>query len=383
MNKSLASGGEGLGWIGYRYGSAAVSVNSNDPDTARWLEEFLSPWLCTGPPARGSDSVRLTWSDSLCSDLEREAGQASTRHVDCFTLDSEIVGLPGWTKGGTLVIAEHERECFFRVRGSDVEIVARPGNRRVRTNLMRIVRELAVTRMRAQTECLDVHAAAFVAEDRAFLVVGPKRAGKTTLLVHALASGRTALLANDRVFVDVSGKPGCAVGVPTVVSLRAGTLALYPRLLTGASSGDPPVLSHAGEPGAHDDGATAGGPAGRLVLSTRQLAGRLGVDCARSAAVAAILFPEIDPAETHWSLAPLAPGEGVARLLASRYGGHARPSRPTVFEEVAGGKTRRNEEALVERLATGPSLYRCRLGVDAYRDIDGGRSLIGDILDAG
>ena len=183
-------------------------------------------------------------------------------------------------------------------------------------------------------------------------------------------------------FVDVSGEPGCAVGIPTVVSLRAGTLALFPRLLTGSSRGDPPVLSHAGELGAHDDGATASGPAGYLVVSTRQLAGRLGVGCARSAAVAAILFPEIDPAETHWSLAPLAPGEGVARILASLYGGHVRSSRPTVFEGAAGGKTRRNEEALAERLATGPSLYRCRLGVDAYRDTDGGRSLVGDILDA-
>jgi hypothetical protein len=131
--------------------------------------------------------------------------------------------------------------------GSDVEVVARPGDLRVRIALLRIVREIATAHAHSRRRTLGLHAAAFAARGRACLVVGPKRSGKTTLLVHALSSGNAVLLANDRVLVDATEETGLALGVPAVISLRQGTLGRFPGLRGSASSPRKPVLLHSAE----------------------------------------------------------------------------------------------------------------------------------------
>jgi len=354
----------------YRFGPAVIDVEADDPDAARWLAEFLTPWFEVGAPGKGEFTVRLTCSAPAVAALERRQAAATCHPVACFALDSQVVSLPGWAEedGGT-VIADSERGCFYRVRRRSVEIVARSGLRRVRVGLMRVVRELAAARMLAQGNVLDFHTAAFAVGGRAVLLVGPKGGGKTTLLVSVLASGRAALLANDRAFVDASRHPGQAFGVPTLVSLRDGTLQLFPNLRRGFPKC--PAWLHTAELESHDATTLEDDDAPPVfVLSPTQLARRLGVPTVRGGPIAAIVFPEICSAADVWSLEPVAPADGATRLRECLYGARSGSRSRTVFEEVVGGRVGRPAEqnTLMDRLAAGAPLFRCRLGRDAYRD---------------
>ena len=114
--------------------------------------------------------------------------------------------------------------------GSDIEIVAERECPSIRMMLMRVVRELATNHLLARGALL-LHASAFVLDENGVLILGPSGSGKTTLLLAALGQGAT-YVANDRVFV----RGDTAVrGVPTIVSLRAGTAAYFP----GSRHGSP------------------------------------------------------------------------------------------------------------------------------------------------
>jgi len=356
--------------VAYRLGPALVDVEADDPDAARWLAEFLTPWFEVGAPGKGESTVRLTCSTSAFAALERRQAAATCQPVACFALDSQVGSLPGWAEeDGSTVIADAGCGCFYRVRGRSVEVVSRPGVRRVRVGLMRVVRELVTARVLGQGSVLDFHAAAFAVGERVVLLVGPKGAGKTTFLVSVLASGRASLLANDRVFVDTNRDPGHAFGVPTLVSLRDGTLQLFPNLRRDFPKR--PALLHVAELKSHDVGRFEHDNASRVfALSPAQLARRLGVPTVRSGPIAAIVFPEIASAADAWSLEPVAPTDGAAQLRECLYGAGLGPRSGTVFEEVSGGRgcPREEQMALVDRLACRLPLFRCRLGRDALRE---------------
>jgi hypothetical protein len=401
---------------GYRFGSAMIDVEADDADAARWLHEFLTPWFEAIAPGKGQITVRLTVSAAAFTDLAHRHAVAICHPVACFALDSEVVSLPGWAAAdGSTVIADSGRGCFYRLRPLHVEIIAPPGGRGVRVGLMRVVREFAAARMLRQPTVIDLHAAAFVVGGRAVLIVGPKEAGKTTLLVHALASGCAELLANDRVFVDAGQPPadgtvdkcedvlrepqhersqspsnkgfsahpsepveGCfqrkstlpdAIGMPTLVSLRDDTLHLFPDLRRDFPVR--PALLHAAELAAGDTGSVEHGEAPpRFALSPAQLAQRIGVGIVRRAPIAAIVFPEISPAADAWSLEPLTPADAAARLRRCLYGARTAPRPATVFDDFAGCASgcRAEQAELAHGLAVRLPLFRCCLGRDAYRD---------------
>lgn len=352
--------------VGYRYGPTLVDVEADDPEAARWLTEFLTPWFEVGAPGKDEFTVRLTCSTSTFAVLERRQATATPNPAACFALDSQVVSLPSWQEDGGTLIADAECGCFYLVRGRSVEVVSQPGVRRVRIGLMRVVRELAAACVLAQESVLDFHAAAFTVGEKAVLLVGPKGAGKTTLLANALASRRASLLANDRVFVDTNHDPGYAFGVPTLVSLRAGTLQLFPNLRRDFP--ERPALLHAAELKSHDVGRFEDDNAPHVfALSPAQFAGRLGATTVRCAPIGVIVFPEISPTVDRWSLDRIDPTDGAARLRECLYGARTTPRFRTLFEELA-GRDRAKPATLVDQLAAQLPLFSCRLGPNAYRN---------------
>jgi hypothetical protein len=234
---------------------------------------------------------------------------------------------------------------------------------------MRVVRELLVAGAKAADRLLDLHAAAFATAAGAVLLVGPKQAGKTTLLAYCLRCRRASLIANDRVLVDVQPVPPIAFGVPTLVSVRAGTLELFPDLRR--TPNERPAVFHSEESaeGTSSD-ASATGPARDFGLSPAQLAQRCGSGTAGSAPIAAVVFPEMEMVSGGWSLEPLAIGVGANRLLDSRYGIRA-TSRPwTIFADMMGPCEPHGDDAATQaaRLSAAVPLLRCRLGPGAYRN---------------
>ena len=170
----------------YRCGAARVAVETGDRDASRWLAEFVTPWFEPCPALSSSRDVRFRASQIEFESIERQYSAATTRPIPCFGLDSDVVQLAGWTEAGTTVVADTELGSFYRVSATGVEVIARPGFPRARIGLMRVVRELLVAGAKAADRLLDLHAAAFATSAGAVLLVGPKQAGKTTLLTHFL-----------------------------------------------------------------------------------------------------------------------------------------------------------------------------------------------------
>jgi hypothetical protein len=234
---------------------------------------------------------------------------------------------------------------------------------------MRVIRELLVAGAKAADRLLDLHAAAFATSVGAVLLVGPKQAGKTTLLTHFLRCQGVSLIANDRVLVDIEPARPIAFGVPTLVSVRKGTLELFPDLRR--TPNERPAIFHSEEnPESAILHASHAAPSREFGLSPAQLAQRCGCGTTGSAPIAVIVFPEMGTASGGWLLEPLAIDVGSNQLLCSRYG--IRPARRprTIFADMVGLCEPHGDEVAtwVGWLSAAAPLFRCRLSPGAYRN---------------
>ncbi len=353
----------------YRFGKVATQVDIDDPEAARWLGEFLSPWFSTEAPDGAALHVRMTSSGEQFSALACVEAERQPQPLACFRLDKRVVSCPGWSEpNGSILAADQEFGCYYHVQGNQVEVISRPQDRPARIGLMRVVRELAMQRALSRSETLDLHAAAFVFQGRAILLAGDKNAGKTTLLAHALTSPHTALMANDRVIVDGGLE---ARGVPTVVSVRAETERVFPAL--GRIFPRRAVLFHKGELAAEDFTRVSTYQPSVLALSMAQFARQLNARIEASAPLSAILFPEVSPTTSGWSLSSMDPAEAAARLRRNIYGSGLAPGTEAIFQRMTGALPSNNErEFLVNRLAAAVPAIRCLLGKGAYNESSDG-----------
>ncbi|MFN8643433.1 MAG: phosphotransferase [Candidatus Binatia bacterium] len=238
---------------------------------------------------------------------------------------------------------DRELGVLYQVRGDAVEVVAAdPGAGRVGW-------------LRACASCTSGRWASVAAPSctrrrrAAGRARGPRRrraqSGKSTLLVHLL-SGGASYVSNDRVAVDAAGR---AVGVPTIVSLRQGTLDRLPGL--------PPLPAAWRHGWVHRHTLrelAARGPARQPARDSPpsctpgQIRAWLGAGETRSGRVVAVLFPEIDhgPAPR---LVCLPDDEARGRLRAAR-----------IAHDDDGLLARGRRAEVVE--APAPPAFICRLG---------------------
>lgn len=365
----------GGGWrVGLRCGPAAIDAGGDEPDDGAWLAAFLGPWCDTMDPERASLRVRLLRSDGLMERLERGMAGQATAPVPCFGLDSRTIALPGWSEGGRLWLYDDKAESFLGIEGRSVDIVSRAGGRAVWLALGRVVRELIAGGVRAAEPVVDLHAASFSVAGKAVLLAGPKKAGKTSLLCHALLSGGAALLGNDRAFVQVDGAGPVVRGVPTVVSIRSGTRMFFPQLQRHRRPRGDSLDSDTDSGTGTDSGA---GPAD-LRLIPAEFTGWVGCAHVREAPLHAIVMPERHAALDGWALERLSGEEALARLDPCRYGAACAHGAPTVLAALAsavavgGGAVRRGPAAggapqsLLRWLAADFPVYRFRIGPSLY-----------------
>jgi hypothetical protein len=358
---AIASDLRTLRATGYAFGAARVDVQTDSADAGRWLDEFLTPWVTATPPGSTDIVIRFDSSPGACAALQRQRASATPRPLPCFALDRHVVTLPGWRDDDAIIAADDEIGCGYRLTRRRIDVIAPRVSPRARIGLMRVVRE-RLTSTRASVEaCLDLHAAAFAIKGRAVIVAGARRAGKTSVLCHALASG-AGLIANDRVFVCVGDADMMtAEGVPTLVSIRPGTLSTFPTLRLAAD--ERPALRHSAE----DFGADGPASGRDFSLSPRQLAARLGATCVARAPVSVVVFPEIVDDESAWTIDTASANDVAARLAACIYGsGHS--TVRTVFAGVGHEPPPADHPApdRLARLAATTRVVRLRLGRRAY-----------------
>jgi hypothetical protein len=217
----------------FRFDGLTVRVSCGERGHLAWLEEFLTPWFEIVPPGAAECEVAIVEDEH---EYERRLAiapgpEAATAH--CFSLDSGSVRLPLWpADGGGRVVFDPRLRAFYEVARGRVEVLVRPRDLSARFAAMRVVRELAQERSRANG-CLLLHAAALSLNDRTFLIAGEKGAGKTSLVVASLLGKAGRFVSNDRIVVGVDAEGAVAHGMPTLVSVRPPTLEAHPDLRRG------------------------------------------------------------------------------------------------------------------------------------------------------
>ena len=299
------------------YEDLTLRVRSSTPAHLDWLLEFLAPsWTeASGGPPEAEISVEESpgeFQRCLCA-----GAHPSGELVDSFALDSRVIRLPRWrTDADGIAVHDKAYGAVFEVSPDRrrIRLLTAGGDTRIRVPLMRVVREFAMNRGIASGGVF-LHAAAAAAGDRAIVVAGHSAAGKTTTLLHLLAS-RPDLryVANDRLLIDPAARPLRLRGMPSVVTLRPGTLDRFPDLrrdllargysqrLRLSEISPPPVAT----PRPFGDG--------RYGINPPQLCALLQVEAQPEAAAALLVFPEITDRVDTFRLERIDRAEAAARL---------------------------------------------------------------------
>ena len=200
------------------------------------------------------------------------------------------------------------------------------------------------------------------------MLAGPKRSGKTTLLVWALGDPAARMLANDRLFAFVDSVEAQVTGMPTIMSVRAETVERFPMLGRGVPAG-----ARAAQWSHHslreiDDALDANGPLEPpvdVLLSPAQFVRQLGTAGASSASISALLFPEVVQ-EDKSELEPIDDSEAVRRLETALFGCNAETSTSAVSACVDTPGPKRPLAERLELLAAKVPCYHYRHGRDAF-----------------
>lgn len=357
----------------FLYPGVSILVVSESPGHLAWLAEFLCPDFATAPPAEADHTVILDIDTARYLDLWRQGPDPSAAWIDCFALDSGAVRLPRWRSSPDEIVvfdSEYRVFCIVTLDRQTIRLVAPRFGLSMRNSLMRVVRELAMIATE-RAGALIVHGAAALVGGAGLVFAGPKKAGKTTLLVHLLSRPGAAFVTNDRVAVTMEATGGAALrGMPTIVAVRERTARTFPSFDRRLRSSGFHAWSTLDEVAPRRRRQAA---AQRVwALSPTQLATLLGVRRVASAALETILFPRVTGARGGIEIRRLAPPEASDRLRRALFRAHAPTSHVGMLlapsAETAGTATR---EELCRRLADRVPCFDCALGREAYEDADG------------
>ena len=214
----------------FGYEGLAVAVRAEDPAHLRWLEEFLFPHFEVSDGDAGEVTVELIIDRDRFVKLRK--GGVPGDEVDCFALDSKVIRLPWWRSDvEDRVIRDEGQRVFYLMKEAPRHIVVLAGRAlpRVRTPVMRVVRELAMNHV-CRNGGLLIHGSSFSLQGRGILVAGPKRSGKTTMLIHASRHPAVRYVANDRVLVRLDDGTASLRGMPSICTIREAAGHLFPDL---------------------------------------------------------------------------------------------------------------------------------------------------------
>ena len=354
----------------FEYGRAALAVVTDDGSALEWLTEFLSPQFLVRAAGPWTRRVVLSLDRDEFAAL-RIRGCATGERIDCFTLDGRFQQHVVWYRDAAeTVVRDSPYGAFYRIaRGTagDVRIVANPARSQSRLALMRVVRELATGAALLEGQ-LPLHGAALAVDGQGMVITGPKRAGKTTFLIHSLRSQGAHYISNDRMMIRSDASGGFVVrGMPTIVKVRAGTLehlswfgqryrqTPYYRDFSLAESRQR-LFTEPAQPRPNPS------------LTATQFCRLLNVEPLAEAALSRIVFPEVDESLETVQLQRLS-ADVAAELLAANVLRADRPQRlPAAFFEGQQPPPESHLEELSRQLAAQVPAYRCRLGRHVYQE---------------
>lgn len=364
---SAADRGRHTASLQLAYRGLRIRVAGPDAAELAWLAEFLGPAFAAADAT--VDGEVIVNEDPARLAALRQAGANRITPIVCLALDTAPLSLPAHDVGDTRVILHDEAGLAYVVSADrrEFEIVSEAGGWRRREALMKLVRELAMSAAWSPRS-LVLHAAGCASAGNAILIAGPKRAGKSSLLLHLLEGSGTRLLANDRIVLEREATRLTAHAMPTIVNLRADTVATrFPDAAERAAAARHRFSFTVAEAEARAP-VTDTSPQ-PLACSPPQLAHLLGVELVGRAEAAALLLPRVDAAARGIELRRLTDGEATALLPDIVFAAAHGPLRVSEAFAVASAPPAPSSDdlrqvwrACVEQLR----IFACRLGPDAY-----------------
>jgi hypothetical protein len=349
---------------GFGFGGHAFRVEG-DAQPVRWLQEFVEPQFAARDAGVPDETIRFVVDPAAHARLLACGPHPQDLRRACVTLDSGIVSGRVWqAPDAAEVVFEEPREVFYRRPPHEsrvVEVITARDTAAARVGFMRVLREYAML-YASRAGWLLLHAAAVSVGEDTFVIPGPKKAGKTTLLLHALCNEGGTYVSNDRVALQIEPGTITVHGIPTIMSIRLESTTWFPGLaskLAGVRSGPgapaPPSEARA-------DAAPA--PPSKHSLSPAQLCEIVGARSRAAAGVTALLYPEVGAARDGASIEALGTEQALDALRGALF-----RSCPTdgMFRIAGGVAAMPDSETAAQIVARVPS-FRCRLGPDAYRD---------------
>jgi hypothetical protein len=354
----------------FTYGPVTARVESDEPEPLVWLEEFLTPSFTSAPEGKTGCTVALVEDDRLHDETLRRGPRPGDRKLDCFSLDRGLLRLPSWNSDGAeRVLFDEDLNVFYFVdrEPSSVRILARPRRPSGRIALMRATREFAMSASWTG-QSLIVHGAALELGNAGIVIAGPKRAGKTSLLIHLLHTAGARFVANDRAVVDLASPEAEVRGMPTVVTVRSDTLDLfsgfgsrllergYDHCLALGETGEPrPFRAQAGD---------------SVNLTPAQFCSLLGSRLRGRSPLRALLFPRVTDRSGGIVARELSPRRAASLLAETLFARASLHGTSEVFATASADPPldRPDLEALCRTLAAGVRSFECALGRNAYED---------------
>jgi hypothetical protein len=301
-------------------GSVAVVAESQ---AFEWCDHYLAPFVTSKPLCANGmrdfvlcavhdgalwQGVQLAIADLACTSSQTYNGTAIREWI----LDAGLY-VQQYVERKSFTIIDAERRCIAFVDdcASDTEWWMEPA---------RLVREM-ITRRIEEDSHFVFHAASVAIGDCGVALVGPKRAGKTTLTVAALEYASAAFIANDRTYFEMVDGTPYVHGWPVTSALGIGTClaspALRPLLESGIRSRYPqPALDgrlDLGEFRRRDVSAMIQERV-KVELTPLEVGETFGVPVIRRSKLSAVVLPKLDPSCSKPQLRDVAPFEAAEVL---------------------------------------------------------------------
>ena len=334
MTMSMRSGGESL--TVDLAGGAPITIRSELPGVLAWLEEMLAPGFSVQKQDDDATALRVT----IGAEMVRDSEWTPEATFACFALDTEVLRLPGRAVGSSFVLEDEHWGTRYQLAPGSVRITPSRPDARVRLSALRVVREMATVGALAAGGRIQLHASCLAWEGRCLVLAGPKRAGKTTLLARLAASTGAEIVTNDRLILRDTAHGWQVTGVPTIVSVRPGTMRRLPELFRTVPAVVRPVdlaLQEATSAAARFGVVTE---PSQLSLSPAQLAHEVGSRLSQGGPLACLAVVGVQAGPGDFHVQRLSRAQAAETIEAVRYGASARADEPTVFARTfsAGGR---------------------------------------------
>lgn len=353
----------------FAYDDLVVKVTSVHEKYLTWLREFLSPAFRIDKDPEFSCQITVTVDRGRFEAALGKGPHHTSQNVPCFTFDNHVANYPLWHSiDGETWVRDSELDTLYIVKPGQrhIEILSRKPALPVRIALLRVIRELITHNIPIGTAYL-LHAAAFSVNDKGILISGAKKAGKTSLLIHAMRHAATKFISNDRVVLSTEEDTAATIkAMPTVIAIRPQTIDLFPEFPFSAARHwrARMTLKYAKALSSTDNPSSA---PGKLDLTPAQFCDLLGRTAVSSARLERIIFPRVDPDINGMSIEPLEPVMAAARLAETLL-----PLKDSCLIKAMPPDYRRRispDPALEKRLFSATSIcnsYDCHMGLGAF-----------------